>query len=723
MASSDLRLRVSVAILVTAQQVEPYIDQVRIASDSNKRSLGFLPASVFAGHARRNQLFVAVEQGSGRYLGHLLFDLKTPNATVLQMYADPAFRRHGVASRLIDELKRLLTLHEFLAIRARVAEDLVDANRFWAREGFVVSKKVAGGETTGRKILVRICELDTPQLFPVSGLAQHGSDSLGLAPIELQTVPLYLVDLNILFDVAHQRANHDDAVALLRLAHLGEFRLAISDEAGRELDATASPGRPDSMRGPIEALPRAALHWCEATEKLIEELAALIFPEKAYPAGLKRNDFSDIRHVATAISHNAAGFVTRDDRIIRVADELRSIYGISVLSVVDFLQPVWSDGQKIQLDVAKINGRFELERYRDEDASAVRSFLQTQGLQSSEIVGAWVPITSAERLVRRVVAKVGDQIVGYCCCSRSDRDDQRVFIRMAADEALSFSVPLSIAMLTSITDECIQLGIRSLSLSIPAGQTASKEAAYGYGFRAEKDGVLRKLALNLIVTPETWQRTQTLLKQTEILQLPECLPEWRRFTEPQPIYGADGERRFLSFREIETLLSPALFAAEGRPSLVVPIRTRYLQRLLGSNRQLSFGPKMQAELSRERVYLGDPRTLSKYSKGSLLFFYESGSGGANAIVAVARVTDAFLIRRDAQAFESLSQSVLTAATLSEIGSAEDKAACLFDSALWLPRSVPVKDLRSIGIQNGQLITALKLSNEQTKSILSIGGVE
>lgn len=569
---------------------------------------------------------------------------------------------------------------------------------------------------------MRICELDTPQLFPASGLAQHGSDSLGLAPAELQAVPLYLVDLNVLFDIAHQRPNHEDAVALLRLAHLGEFRLAISDEAGRELDATASSGLRDPMRGPVESLPRAALHPCETTEKLIEELAALVFPEKAFPSGLKRNDLSDARHLATAISHNAAGFITRDDRIIRVSDELRRMYGLSVLSAVDFLQPVWSDGQKIQLDVEKLVGRFELERYRDEDANDVRSFLRTQGLQLSEIVGSWVPVSSVERLVRRVIAKVGDQVVGYCCFSRSDSDDKRAFIRMAADEAKSFVIPLTNAMLTSVIDECSQLGIRSLSLAIPPGQMAAKEAAYGYGFRAERDGVLRKLSLSLVVTPESWHDTRTLIKQTERLLLPESLPDWSRFTEPQPIYGADGERRFLNFRDLETLLSPALFAAEGRPSLVVPIRTRYLERLLGSNRQLSFGPKMQAELSRERVYLGDPRTLSKYSKGSLLFFYESGSRGSNAIVAVARVADAFLIRRDADALKSLSQSVLTVDTLSDIGESEDKAACLFESPLWLACPVSVGDLRNIGIKNGQLITALKLSEIQTRAIFSLGGI-
>ncbi|MEC3886929.1 GNAT family N-acetyltransferase [Xanthomonas campestris] len=115
-------------ILQSWNELEPYVESVQTASDSNKKSLGFLPASVFANHARRNQLFVAVDKISQKYLGHLLFDLKFPRATVLQMYSDPESRRRGVAGTLIAALKQLLSSHEFLSIKARVAEDLVDAN-------------------------------------------------------------------------------------------------------------------------------------------------------------------------------------------------------------------------------------------------------------------------------------------------------------------------------------------------------------------------------------------------------------------------------------------------------------------------------------------------------------------------------------------------------------------------------------------------------------------
>ncbi|MBB5736421.1 GNAT superfamily N-acetyltransferase/predicted nucleic acid-binding protein [Xanthomonas arboricola] len=709
----------AVSILQNWEEVAPYVDLVRAASDSNKKSLGFLPASVFARHARRNQLFVAVDPASQSYLGHLLFDLKFPHATVLQMYADPLSRRRGVAGQLISALKQLLGTHEFLSIRARVAEDLVDANKFWADAGFVVGRRVAGGETTGRKILIRVFELDTPQLFPPSGLTKRGADNLGLTTAGSQALPVYLVDLNVLFDIAHQRANHEAAVSLIRLAHLGEYQLAISDEAGRELDRTAISGHPDPMRGVIESVPRAALVDSEAVEKLIEEVALLIFPEKKYPDGFKRNDISDARHVVTAISHGAAGFVTRDERIVGASEKLARNYGISVLTIEDFIRPLWTDEHKIQFDVGE-SGGFEVIRYGDVDADAVRKFLLSQGVEAHDITGKWIPLAAGERLAKRVVAKVKESVVGVCCWSRSAKDSRNVSIRISADETLGFVLPMADALLTSVISECCEVGFSSLSLEMPSGQIAAKEVAYGYGFRVNHAGVLRKLATKMVVGPAQWGLLRDQIKAEQQLSLPISMPDWRRYAEPQPIDGADGERRFLSFRDLENLLSPLIFAVEDRPGLVVPIKAKYLERLLGASRQLTFGPKMQAELSRQRVYLGDPRSLKKYQKGALLFFYESGAKGEKSIVAVARVVDAFLIRRDQSALESLSKSVLTLDTLSEIGKAKNKAACLFDNVLWLKNPVSIGVLRNIGIKDGQLITALSLSENQIRKILSVG---
>lgn len=86
------------AILATYKEVEPHLDAVRKASDSNRSALGFLPSTVFSEYARREKLLVAIAHG--RYVGHLLFDRRYPRATVIQMYCDPTVRRKGVAKAL-----------------------------------------------------------------------------------------------------------------------------------------------------------------------------------------------------------------------------------------------------------------------------------------------------------------------------------------------------------------------------------------------------------------------------------------------------------------------------------------------------------------------------------------------------------------------------------------------------------------------------------------------
>ena len=88
---------------------------------------------------------------------------------------------------------------------------------------------------------------------------------------------------------------------------------------------------------------------------------------------------------------------------------------------------------------------------------------------------------------------------------------------------------------------------------------------------------------------------------------------------------------------------------------------------------------------------------------------------------MARIVEAFLSRRDSVSISSLANSVLTLATLSEIGSAESKAACVFESPQWLPQPVALDDLRLLGFKNGQLISAIPLSGDQSDSLLSMGG--
>jgi GNAT superfamily N-acetyltransferase len=133
----------TIRVLSTRAEVLPFVGAAVAAADAHRDALGFFPAKMFEESARRECLLIAIDisEPTPQYAGHLLFDCRFPKAHVLQMLASPALRRKGIARTLLDRLKQLLTQQGFISIRARVAEDLADANQFWTKQGFYIQDR------------------------------------------------------------------------------------------------------------------------------------------------------------------------------------------------------------------------------------------------------------------------------------------------------------------------------------------------------------------------------------------------------------------------------------------------------------------------------------------------------------------------------------------------------------------------------------------------------
>jgi hypothetical protein len=256
---------------------------------------------VYQEFARRDHLYVLVEKtanGCG-YAGHLLFERSYPRAKIVQMFTLQKHRRKGLATKLINHLRTSLTQDGFTSIYARVAEDLAEANSYWDRQQFYVQRIVEGGASRNRKILIRCHELASPQLFPPSGI--NSDNPLGLANFASDIIPLYLLDLNVLFDLSPRRLRHEEAISLFQAERMNFCRLAISNEIRDELQRTAYKGKTDPMESFIIVLPSFPLAKGKNSESLIDELASIIFSKKMNKEQLSANDKSDLYHVATAI--------------------------------------------------------------------------------------------------------------------------------------------------------------------------------------------------------------------------------------------------------------------------------------------------------------------------------------------------------------------------------------------------------------------------------------
>lgn len=693
-----------------------YLDNVRRAADAHRKAFGFLPGKVYDEFARKDCLYVLVAETSEGlvYAGHLIFSQSYPTAKIIQIFTNDDFRRDGGATILLDRFKSELTDAGFTSIYAGVAEDLVASNAFWERQQFYVQRVRKGGETRKRIILYRCHELDSPQLFPRSGISNNN-------PLGLQSLPsgsdlLFLMDLNVVFDLTGpRRTRHEKAVSLFQAERSNLCRLAISDELRAELKETATPGKIDPMEGFIDILPEVPLRKYDDVEPLLAELRSLVFPEKQE---LSRNDKSDLRHIATAIQHDLAGLITNDEAVLSASRLIKDKYGVELISPDAFL------ATKIDAQALEFEGQedidLRLHHLNSEHAEAIHALLKGQGIHTSQITTAWLPTGLNTLITAHFGVWAERTLVGYITWSNT-LATATVVARMVVDKEHIAAADAARIMLSFLIERLPKDASAALiELELPVSLPAVREAAIKLGFKGIPGGKgLIKVALGEVLSKQTWAVHRERLEHNVSVRLPDQIPHFHGPDQQISVVGSDGDRRFIQLDDLESMLSPALLCLPGRPAVITPIRRSYAEPLLGHSEQISLLPSPRATLFRDRHYLCAPINLRHFKRGTLIFFYESTrNGGRASLVAMARVRQAYLKHCTDLRRADFEHSVLNDKTIKAVGTSELKTLVVFDNLFVLPRTIPLKTLIRLGCGSAtKLLTTNPISEVQTESIL------
>jgi ribosomal protein S18 acetylase RimI-like enzyme len=719
-----MALAIRFEILEGHKATEAWVEDVRKASDAHRNELGFLARSVFDEFSRRDGLYVLVaETNEGRhYAGHVLFDRHFPRAHVRQIFVIAAFRRYGAASRLLDHLRHSLTQSGFISIYARVAEDLVHANAFWQRQLFYIQRSIKGGASRNRQILVRCHELESPQLFPTSGL--NDLNPLGLQEPLSNEIPLYLLDMNVLFDVHPRRPRRKEIVGLFQAERMNFCRLAISSEVREELRRNLAERQTDPMDAYVDMFPCLPIDQRSDTDANFSALAALAFPSTLGERPLNVNERSDIRHVLTAIQHNLAGLITNDAALLNVASEIESTFGIQILPSSAF---ELDESVSRSEDAFETRGRgtLRLLTVLGETEATVREFLgQKMGLSGSGIATSWLPIETQGRIATRCAVWSDDSCVGYLTWPALLPTDSTVAARAAVDESHPQAIEAARILLLHLLDRLRTSGPCQVKVELAEHQSHLREVGAILGFAGSPKGKnhLIKSMLGMVLTPETWHHCQSALTAKGGPRLPAKAPTYVGPDQHLVAHTPDGNRAHVTLDRLESLLAPTLFLLPGRPAIISPVRRTYAEPLLGHSLQGSLLPHASASLYTDRIYISQPSSLKHFKRGVLMFFYESGrDGGRSQIVAIGRVREAYLKACDAFDASDLNQSVLTTKNLRDIGSSPMKTVTIFDNIFALPNPVDLRTLQDLGCgRPTDLITTHAISDSQTQEILIRG---
>lgn len=649
-----------------------------------------------------------------KFAGHLLFDQRYPRAHVRQMFTHPDYRRSGVARCLINHLRVYLTSVGFTSIYARVAEDLCEANAFWESEQFHVQNVKDGGAVRKRKILVRCHELSSPQLFPPSGISSQ--NPLGLLPPSTDQTPMFLLDLNVLFDVTGpRRKRHDDAVSLFQVERMNVCRLAISKEIRDELHRTAEPGKLDPMEGFIDILPSFPLEPFGHHEALFQHLEDAVFSHKKT---LTENDKSDLRHIATAVQHGLAGLITNDSTVLAAAPRIKHKYRIEIVSPEAFKLGDADTNPNYQF--SNINNiALCLHEIDDSESGAVHTLLSALGVPRPAIATEWLASSAKTRVTMRLGVWGDNELVGYLTWSAVGTS-ATISAHIAVDDAQPAAGDAARVLLICLIEQIPHQGPRKVTLDIPPHQPVLRELANILGFRAvDSQSCLHKIVAGSVLTRNSWPARRVELLENGKIKLPQSIPSFQNQDQQIPIFTPDGNQAYVSLDLLESLLSPALLCLPGRPAVITPIQKRFADQLLGHAFQKSLLPYSKALSFADRHFLCDPRALKHFKRGTLILFYESSKGkGLSAIMWIARVRQAYhkvCADLDSSDFEN---SVMTKDSLSSIGSAVTKTIVVFDNVFKLARAVPLSFLQRLGCGNAtKLLTTNAISDHQLQEIL------
>lgn len=708
------------------EEVLPFLPSVKAGADTAKEELGFLPERVYDDLAASGKLLVAtVSVGDAElYAGHLMFGGIYPHAKVFQLFVTAAHRGKGIAVRLIDHLKQRLAAHHWLSIKASVASDLV-ANDVWSHMGFRLIRTRAGGKARKRQINVRVFDLGTPTLLEsIIGVVRQ--DGLKL-PDRLSYRPIYLIDLNVLFDTIRKRPRSSAAAKVIRAGLSNSIRLMVSAEFTEELIRTST----DTNNDPVLAFARQLDFLSRPPEKTVRslnsKLASVIFPDRASRKALTERDISDLVHIATAIHHGAAGFVTSENAILRASSYLHDTYGIDVIGVEEFARIVEVGVRVPRASTTKVSNSDLRTRQNDEnDLVLARKFLEAMCV---EPVFAYEALSCQGNQAKWVLVASGSQSLGFAKWEVHGGIKRAADVYVCVDEGSHTAETIVDHLLDSIPHTLSVVAPTLVRLHIPQGHGMTRQAALSMGFLppdGASDGTskLQRLAVGRVISAANWASIRQSLDSVASLAMPSRVPT---FVTPNPnVLVNTGKREVeIPLFDIERFLAPVLFLFSFRGGVIVPIQEQYARELLGSSPQLSIFAPPEAILRRERVYISAPRALRLMVPGTPILFYESLDGkGRGGVIALARITDSRVVSKVEALNKVKRRGVLDDRTMEQRSVSEVVAETTFDNTFLFKTPVPLKRLRELGCVDGSnLVSARSISFDKLSQVVKEGCID
>jgi hypothetical protein len=504
-------------------------------------------------------------------------------------------------------------------------------------------------------------------------------------------------------------------------------RLSVTEEFAVELRRSHAPSKVDPILEFALQLPTLPAPVEGISESTIQDLARIVFPERASLGKITVQDRSDLTHLAIASHHKIAGFVTAEEALVKASSALERQYAIRVVHVRHLAKLLRSATEILSpLAIGFADGDLRLSEVDASHESGIRALAESLALPDD--LRSLVLAQGAQANTRRtLVVSVGCEVI---CAAfwrpQSTLQGSLEAVVLADEDQASSEVALD-ALLNRLSRSASCNGPTRIQLLISNAYLLAQQLALRFGFTcctgdSAEFSRFQRLSVGAPVSARSWPGVQRTLCSLADMRFPANLPAIAGDDVRIPFEHTDGKQYVIDLFDLETALSPTLFLLAGRSAVLVPIKARYADHLLGTACQASLLPTLQAEVLHSRTYFSSSRNRGLFPKGTPLVFYESGGfNGRCAAIALARVRNTSVVPKRQVASAQIESGVLDEVELIEITSGEQVAATTIDNVMRFRCPVGLNRLRELGcVDRSNAVTSRRITPEQLQRIANEG---
>lgn len=559
------------------------LSQVIDLGDQNSRTLGILPRGAFKQHAQNKTIIAAL---SGELLaGYILFRIsqgkRLVSITHLCVHSD--HRGKGVAKFLLNELVRKYR-HNFRGVSLMCREDYAEASALWKNFGF---KSMSVKRSRSRD-----------ENYLINWRYDFGNSDIFSFPNEASTKIRALIDCNVIIALSD---NVDDGISEVRALMADWLREEVEFVCAQESFNELTRDR-DRVRGNRT---RQFLRKFNHVQFKPEERDNLLISLSELIPGVIENDVSDKNQLAECIASDVKYFITQDERILNIKEELNKRYALEVVSAVEFILLIDEKSNALNYhalrlaganyDHAKIRSE-EIEKIVEEFSGQYRN--ETQFELKARIHVCAKDVRSGS--VRTVKNSEGKRIAIYALRI----EGESLNVNCIRVQGLKINSVLFQQLLKDILQRAIDNKVHTVTILEPhlSEQQISILAAMGFE-RAEN--TWRKILITGLYS------TKALLEHplvTSILDLTLIRGE----IESTELLKVDLERKCWPVK-IEDISIPVY---------IIPIKARWAAHLFDyySADSNLFGAKPELSWNRENVYYRSVKPVSECAPARILWY-------------------------------------------------------------------------------------------------------